>query len=82
VTSTLTRLYALQAVADGRGTVTSAGFVLDGQAADEDVQRVMDLLWLEDLIDADLAGPRDAQPLILTDAGRQVLAKHASQAQR
>jgi hypothetical protein len=71
---TTTHLTALKAISEGRGTVTSAGFALDGETATGDLRVVFDRLWLEDLIDADLAAMDQAQTLELTEAGRQLLA--------
>lgn len=76
------RLTILRAVAAKRCTATSAGFHLDGMVVQGHVKEVLDVLWLEDLIDADLAAMDEPQLLALTDAGETVLAHAGRKAKR
>lgn len=79
---TESRLTILRAVDAKRVTVTSAGFALDGKTVEGHVKEVLDVLWLEDLIDADLAAMDKPQLLVLTDAGETVLAHAGRKAKR
>lgn len=77
---TSSHLDDLVAVRDQKLYLSSTGFELDGAPVDGIVRDRLDLLWMDDYLDADISGPDKPALVVLTDKGKQALARAEQEA--
>ncbi len=75
---------ALTAARDGRMTIHAlTGFRIDGERLNPVQQDEVDELWMDDLLDtARDPEPGRPEPVSITPAGREWLARHEQESQR